>query len=133
MRAVGTTENAVFVLNGNDVDATRIEVVGGDSVVRQLVLSDLELDLARIVVPGSVVVHRHDLDVEAAGGKAQAAREIRRERRNATAPRDVTADECNGPQGFEIAGLAHAPASAAGLRLIFESNDHRYYENLAGE
>ena len=48
MAAVGTTENAEFVLQANEIDLVDVQEIGRLAVSRQIVLGELETDAMRV-------------------------------------------------------------------------------------
>ena len=91
--AVGSAEDAVLVLQAGDVHLVHVEELGGQPVVGQAGLVQLEADLLRVGVAAGHVVHDHGPE----GGLGRLLRQrlpqIGGERGDAAAPRRVVAEE----------------------------------------
>ena len=88
-------EDAVLVLQADDVGVGEVEEIGRPQVGVDLLLLDLEPDLRRVVVPLRNVVDRHHEAIGPGilGGDRRA--QVVGERRDPALPRQVIADECN--------------------------------------
>ena len=90
-----TAEDAVLVLEADDIGVGEIEEIGRPQVGVDLLLLDFEPNFRRVVVPLRNVVDRHDETIRPGvlGGDRRA--EVVGESRDAASSRQVIADECD--------------------------------------
>ena len=95
MAAGRTAEDAVLVLEADDIGIGEIEEIGRSQVGVELLLLDFEADFGRVVVTLRNVVDGHDETIGPGilGGNRRA--DVVGESRDAASSRQVIADECD--------------------------------------
>ncbi len=104
MAAGGTAEDAVLVLEADDVGVAEVEEVGGAEIRIELLLLDLEPDLRRVVVPFREVVDRDHEAVGAGELGGRGGAEVVRESGDPALAREIVADERDLP---DFTSLVH--------------------------
>ena len=93
MAAGGTAEDAVFVLEADDVGVGEVEVIGRPEIGIELLLLDLEPDLRGIVVALGEIVDRNHEAIGAGKLGGDRGADIVREGGDAALARQIIADE----------------------------------------
>ena len=87
-----STEDAVLVLDADDIDRVDVQEVGGPPVRRHLALRDLEANAGRVGVTPAGIVHREDEALDLGMGRGDRAAQIRGERGDPALARQVVAE-----------------------------------------
>ena len=110
--AGGAAEDAVFVLQGDDVDVREIQELGGPLVGRHVGVGALEPHLGGILVGSSAVVHRHDETIGLREVGSDGVAHVAGERGDAATARGVVADEGDAVENAAGGGGSHGASGS---------------------
>ena len=110
--AGGAAKDAVFVLQGDDVDVRKIQELGGPLVGRHVGVGALEPHLGGILVGSSAVIHRHDETIGLREVGSDGVAHVAGERGDAATARGVVADEGDAVENAAGGGGSHGASGS---------------------